>query len=366
MALLLTNADIAAVLDARECIDCLEEAYREMAAGQAVNQIRIDTEVPVAGLDDGRYVMKTMVGIIPKLNIAALRFISVIHSHPLLGGSPRKEAQPVAGGSGFVGLIILFDTTTTEPVAILQDGLIRNLRVAGTNAIAADHLARKDAETLGVIGSGWMARAHIEAFATIRHLKSIRIYSPNPEHRADAARQLTESLGLKVRAVDSPAEAVQNAELVVTATSARTPVLSGAWLAPGTHLSTVTACEIDGAAIDRADVVVLHSRETFETHLMGEGQFGSVTHGGSPKDPFTWEQLVKARVDTAGAPLLEDVLSGRFPGRTTPEQITLFLNVPGLGIQFAAAGARAYQRARAAGIGTEVPSEWFIQQMRTG
>lgn len=366
--LFLSNKEIEQLVDAKTCIDCLEEAYREMAYGRAINQLRMDTEVPLQNEDlvDGRYEFKTMVGIVPKLNVVALRIISVVHSYPTLYGQRRDDVIPLALGKGFVGLIMLLDLSTTEPIAILQDGYIRNLRVAGTSGVAAKYLAREDSETLGIIGSGWMARAHAEAMAAVRKIKRVMIYSPNLEHRIKCAQDISQKLGIEARAVDEPEEAVAKADIVVTATSAKEPVLMGKWLKAGSFFSSVKAMEIDATAIERAQLVVLHARRTFETHIMGEGQFGTVTQGEYGAGRFGWEKHLAGRIDLEKAPLLEEVVTGKVRGRSSREQIIFFNNVPGLGIQFAAAGAKAYERARHRGLGKEVPTEWFVQEMRTG
>lgn len=364
MVLFLSNEDVERVLKHDDLLNCLDDAYREMAYGRAINQQRIDTEVPVDGLEQGRYELKTMAGIIPKLNVAALRFISVLHSHPVQYGKIRDEVIPAALGYGFVGLIILFDLKTTEPIAVFQDGFIRNIRVAGTNALAAKYLAREDASTLGILGSGWMARAHAHAMCGIRHIRTIKLYSPNEQHRTQCAAELEKALGVRVQAVDQARDAVEGVDILMTTTSAKEPIVKGEWLVPGTHVGVVTHCELDAQALERMDVVVIHTRRMFETHLPGGGQFGTTTMG-SPTNYEAWDYAAK-RLAMEHAPLLEDILTGRAPGRTRPEQVSLFFNVPGLGIQFAAAAARALELAKAAGLGTEVPSELFVQRMRTG
>lgn len=363
MVLFLNNEEIEQVLDTPSFIQCLEEVYRELAHGGAVNQPRGDTRAPLEGFEDGRYSIKTQVGIVPGLNIGALRFISVAHSYPTLYGKKRDIAMPLAGGNGFVGLIVLFDINTTEPVAILNDGYIRDFRVACTAAIAAKHFARPDSDTLAIIGSGQMARAHAEAFFAVKKFSRLRVYSPDAGHRSNFARDMSPKLGVPVEAVDDPEKAVRGADIVAACTSSEEPVILGKWLDKGMFCTMVRGCEVDREAVERADLIPLGSGEVYKIHLMGEGPFGRIHEGGT-RDNFTpW---VNRKMDSEASPALWDVVAGKVPGRRSPDEIGLYIVGGGLGMLFAAPAAKAYQLAKEAGLGRDVPSEWFIQQRRTG
>lgn len=163
---------------------------------------------------------------------------------------------------------------------------------------------------------------------------------------------MTRTVGVPVRAVDGPREVVEGADCVVATTNASRPVFDGAWLAPGTFVASIVGgdhyrprWELDDTTIRRADRIVVNSRE----HLRAARQRDLL-------DPLEagalrWEMIGE----------LAEVIAGKVPGRTRPEEITLFKNNVGLGIQFAAVGARVLELCRAKGRGREIPSEWFLQ-----
>lgn len=367
MTLILSNEDISQILDVRACLECLEDAYREMAFGRVINLKRIDIEAPISesGFKEGSYELKTMAAIIPKHGIAALRFISAAHTVERLYGTVRNQSLGLAPGGRYVGLIVLFSVETLEPLAILQDGYIRNLRVAGTAAIAGKYLARQDASVLGLLGSGWMAAAHLEAFCQIRAINKAIVYSPNKEHRISFAKSMTERLGVDVVPVEKASQAIVGSHIAIAATSSKEPVLMGSWIEPGTFYTSVTSQELDAEAVEKADVKVLHSRETYETHLLGKGQYGHI-YLGDPMSEYRWSEHVKSRLKIEKLPLLEEVIVGKAKGRSFDWETATFFNTPGLGMQFAAVGAQAYRLAKSRNLGKEIDTNWFTQSMRTG
>jgi len=179
MTLILNNEEVRRVLRMDACLEILEDAYREQAEGRAMNQLRHDTEMPVPEMsNEGRYEFKTMVGVLPKYGVAALRMSSSIVHHPVTHGQKRVEKLPVAPGGRWVGMVQLYSTLTGEPLAIMPDGYLQRTRVAASSGIAAKHLARHDASVLGLYGSGWQARGQVEAMARVRRLKKVKVYSP--------------------------------------------------------------------------------------------------------------------------------------------------------------------------------------------
>jgi ornithine cyclodeaminase/alanine dehydrogenase-like protein (mu-crystallin family) len=365
MTLILSNEEVEQLLDAELCIEALEEAYWEQAAGRAISQIRMDTEVPIESRGGAeQFEFKTMVGILPKAGIAALRCSATIQRWSRGEATLRTDYVRSPGGR-LVGLIQLFSFKTCEPVAIFPDGYLQKMRVAATSAIGAKHLAPKDAATLGLFGSGWQASAHVEAFHSVRPIDRVLVYSPNREHRRRFAREMGEKVGVKVEAANAPEE-VYDADIVASATNSKEPVILGRHLKKGTHFSSIGPYEVDGEAIEKAERVVIHSRERYRTHVAGEGQFGKLVHG-NPYAPaeYDWEKHVLSRLDLAQTPLLEEVVSGKAPGRSSDDQITFFFNVQGLGLQFAAVGAKVYELALKRGMGREIPTDWLTQTVNT-
>jgi ornithine cyclodeaminase/alanine dehydrogenase-like protein (mu-crystallin family) len=351
MTLVVGNEDVEQVLTLDDCFEVVETAYREMAEGRAVNRARSHTYLPTSR-PDVAYCLKSMEGGVASLGVMALRLSSDHVAERVVAGLRRRDKLPSASGERYLGLILLFSTETLELLAVLHDGVIQKLRVGVTTALAMRHLARTDARTLGLFGSGWQASAHLPALCRVRDFREVRVYSPTVEHQRRFADEMTRTVGVPVRAVDGPREVVEGADCVVATTNASRPVFDGAWLAPGTFVASIVGgdhvrprWELDDTTIRRADRIVVNSRE----HLRAARQRDLL-------DPLEagalrWEMIGE----------LAEVIAGKVPGRTRPEEITLFKNNVGLGIQFAAVGARVLELCRAKGRGREIPSEWFLQ-----
>ena len=361
--LLINNQDVESLLTIHYCIEVLEDAYREWGFGRAAQfpkEGRMDLTAPSPGPELARrFTWGAMAGVLPKQGIFALRQKLDIHyhvEHP--AGEVTQEKFSIAPGT-YSGFILLVSTLNAEPLAIVNDGIIQHLRVAGTSAVAAKYLARKDSETLGLIGSGGMARTHIAAFCAIRPIKRVRVYSMTPANRERFAREMSETLGVEILAVTTPEAALEGADIASFCTDSVKPVMAHTdWVKPGMHFTSVLHSEI-GNAPERAEVIVLHERGGIvEEKALGEG----LPAGGevSMRTPYgMW--LERDRQDL---PTLAELLAGQAPGRTSPDQVSYFHNLPGAGIQFAAVGAKLLELARDREVGTRIPTEWFTQDIR--
>jgi alanine dehydrogenase len=338
VTLLLDNDDVRQVLRMRDCIDALARAFGDLADGRAVNRPRSHT---YTDLGEGRhYLFKSMDGALPSAGVHALRLSSdLTHEH-----AGRRDKIPAAPGGRYVGLVLLFDIATLAPLALIHDGELQRLRVGATSALAADRLARPDARAAGVIGSGWQAAMQIAGLREVRELDEIRVYAPTrekleafcAEHGATPA--------------DSARSAIEGADIVALSTNSHEPVLDGAWLEPGQHVGSIQGGELDDATLARADVVVVRSNERATYHYVP---------GHAPLDAQR-DRPVDDVVE------LGEVVAGR-AGRRDGDQITLFTgggtgNSSGLGIQFAAVGDVVFRAAAAAGLGRDLPTEWFTQK----
>ncbi len=346
MTLLLDNDDVRRVLRMRDCIDALANAFRDYARGRAVNRPRSHT---YTDLGEGRhYLLKTMDGSLPRHGVHALRVTSDL-TRETAGNGRRREKLAAAPGGRYVGLVLLFDIETLVPLAILHDGYLQRMRVGATSALAADALGRKDASVVAVVGAGWQAGAQIEGLREVRPLEEVRVYAPTRERleRFCAAHGAVPA--------SSARQAIEGADLVALATNAYEPVLDGAWLEPGQHVGSVQGHELDETTLDRADLVVVRSREEATFHYVP---------GHAPLAVAERKSL-SAR-SSGGVVELGEVLTGA-AGRRSPEEITLFTGggtgaSSGLGIQFAAVAHAVYEAARAAGLGRDLPTEWFTQK----
>ena len=351
MTLILSNADVEKVLSMPECLDVLESAYREMAHGRGVSRTRSDTVTPTVR-EDALYSLKSMDGVVPSLGVGAVR----INSDILSFANKRQVKLPLAPGNRYTGLVLLFSIATGEPLAIFPDGILQRMRVGATSAVGARYLARKDAGIVAVIGAGWQAGGHIMAIAAQRKLDGctldeIRCYSPTADKRTAFCREMEELTGVNVRGVASPEEATRGAGIVLCATNASQHVFMKSWIEPGMYVCTIRGPELEPAVVLDADIAAVNDRVVHENVATTKGVV-------LPK-----QRHAIAGFDVASAPTLAELVAGMARGRQTPEQTTVFVNLPGLGLQFAAVGAALYEKARAAGRGHELPTDWFTEDV---
>jgi len=355
MTMILSNQDVDELLTMPECIAVLEDAYRELAEGRGVNRRRTDSLAPTTR-PDALYSLKSMDGIVPKLGVGAVRINSDIITWPRSDGNLRREKVPAAPGNRWVGLVLLFSTENGEPLAIFPDGYLQRLRVGACNGLGIKYLAREDARTVGLLGSGWQAGGQVLAVTAVRRIERILCYSPNPERRRAFAREMSRQAGVEIVPVETPEAAVSGADIVLCATNTLEPIFFERWLQPGMLVTSIKKPEIEPAALARAGRVVIHGRDPAPLHVTSPGVvMPEVSEGRG------WSLLKE--VDFDKLPTLPELITGRTPGRESPEQITCFLNNIGMGYQFAAAGAAFYRKAKAAGRGREFPTEWFTQDV---
>lgn len=356
--LILDNDDVEDVLTMDRVVEELEAAYRDLGNEEAINAPRVDTLVPTPG-PGTYYGFKTMVGCVPRLGTMALRINSDIITWPERDGKRRREKVPAAPGERFVGDVFLWDTATGAPFARMPDGYIQRMRVGACNGVAADYLAREDASTVGLLGAGWQAGGQLLALNEVRDLERIDVYSPTPESRESFAEGFDQRLDATVRAVDSPETAVAGKDVIDSATNSLDPVIDPDWLEPGVHVTGVKKQEFTAECFRRADVSVLHSVEQrMQENVVLEGDVGGTpeTEDGWWTDDSLalWDEVASLGEVVAG-------VSGA-PRRTDDEQITLFMNNIGLGIQFAAVGAAVFELAAEAELGEVEPVERYTQE----
>ena len=353
MTLLLSNQEVDQALTMPQCMAVMEEAYRELAAGRGVNRRRSDTLAPTAR-PDALYSLKSMDGIASHLKVGAVRINSDIVSTPREGGTLRREKIPAAPGNRWVGLVLLFSTETGEPLAIFPDGYLQRLRVGAANGLAMQYLARADARAAGLIGSGWQAGAQLKALIAARPaVTRIHCWSPNPDRRRAFAREMSAQTGIGIVPVETPEEATRGMDIVVCATNALEPVFFARWLEPGMHLTSIKQPEIEPSALERVGRLVVHVHDAAPDHAGVSSPERAQGRG--------WKAL--DGLDFSALPTLPDLITGRAAGRESPDQITCFINNLGMGYQFAAAGAAVYRKAREHGLGRELPTEWFTQDV---
>jgi ornithine cyclodeaminase/alanine dehydrogenase-like protein (mu-crystallin family) len=360
--LYISNADVQSLLDTKTCLDALRAGYRDLARGDAAYIPRIDIHAPT-GREDDYYRWGSMSGVCRSMGVVATRIKSDIVSWP---GGETEEKWCIEPGT-YSGIILLYSIVNGEPLALINDGVLQHMRVGGSAGLGAEALAREDASVLGMMGSGGMAETYLEAIAAVRPIQTVKVYSPNREHREAYAREMTRRLEIEVIPVASPEEATRGSHIVSTATDAMSPTFEAAWVEPGAHVTCVSRRELDKAILDRADVIVQLGVGTIPPEFKVPGlewPYGGMASyiTGQPEER---RRLPQGRAAELGgyAGLLE-LETGQASGRTSPDQVTLFINTGTQGLQFAAVAGRTYQLAKERGLGQSMPLEWFLQDIR--
>jgi len=324
--LVLTAADVRRALPMSEAVEACERAYTAYSLGRAVVPLR--TQIAVPG---GEGVSVFMPAHLPAARATAVKVVSVY---------PRN---PEAGLPTILGMVVLLDAGTGAPVALLEGGYLTALRTGAAGGVAVRHLAGPDAEVVALFGAGAQGRTQVLAAACVRPVREVRVWDPVPGKAAALAQELGPELPA-VRWVfpTDPGEAVRGADIVITATTSRTPVFPGEVLEPGTHVSgigsfTPDAREIDETTLRRAARVVVDSREAV---LAEAGDIIIPLREGKIPEDFVFAEI-------------GEVAAGVRPGRENPKEITVYKAV-GLAVLDAAAAAAAWTRAKELGLGTKV------------
>lgn len=353
MTLILDNDEITGLLDMATSMAALESSYRDLAAGNGGTQPRHEIASP-SGREGHVYILKSIEGVHPPSRYATLRLNSDIIGWDVHAGSTRRVKVPAASGQRYVGLVLLFSTETGEPLAIFPDGVLQRIRVAATSALGARFMAREESRTVALIGSGWQAGAQAEAIATVRTLRDIRVFSPNPAHRQAFARTTEERLKLPVTPCESLESALEGADIVLCATNALDPLIRLHHLRPGVHYSSIKPAEIATDAVHACDRVAVHLRDNAPRIVRTRGVI---------LEEDRKQALAPDRdLGEDSFPELADLLTGHASGRQTADETTCFLNYSGTGYQFTAIAGLLYDKARSAGIGRDIPTDWLTER----
>lgn len=315
MALFLNEDEVRQVATMAMALDAVDEVFGGLGRGEVQALPRQRVRLPGGNLH-------TLIGSVPSSRALGLKTYA---SYP----------------DGIRFLVLVFDSEDGDLLAIMEADRLGQLRTGAASGIATRYLAREDAGIVGQIGAGWHSRTQIEAVCAVRPIRQVRVYSRRPEPREAYCRAMSAQLGVEFVPVASGREAVRGADVLIVLTTAREPVLLGDWLEPGQHVNAAGSNyadkqELDDEAIRRADVITADSVE--QAKIESGDLIASVDHG-----RIAWEQVLG----------LGDVVAGKRPGRTSPEQITLFES-QGLGVQDLALAARVYRAARERGLGVEI------------
>jgi ornithine cyclodeaminase len=330
--LVISRAEVRKLLNLDALIDALGDAMADWSAGRASVPARIAATVP-----EHEGLLAAMPGYAPSVHALMSKLVTL---YPRNAGSAIPSHQAV---------IVVFDPDTGSPVALVDGTEITAVRTGACSALSTRLLAREDASVLAILGTGVQARSHARAMPRVRAISEIRVAGRDRAKAASLANDLTAELGLTARAVASYEEALDGADIACATTSSLEPVVRREWLSPGMHVTSVgynpNGREIDDATVADA-LVCVESRSA-----------ATVPAGAGSNDPRSNDLIEPIRngiitVDHIHAELGELVLGSR-PGRTSPEQITLYKSV-GIAVQDAAAVALVLTAARERNVGREI------------
>jgi alanine dehydrogenase len=315
MALFLDEQQVTDLLTMEMAIAAVEEALKQHGLGTAINNPRTRVRLPSGQLH--------MMG-------AAL---------PTCGVIGYKAYTAFRGQARFH--VMLYSTDTGELLAMLQADRLGQMRTGAASGVATKHMARPDARSVGIFGTGWQARAQLEAVCAVRQLQAIKAFGRDATRRQTFCTEMSQQLGIPVEPADSPEAVVKGMEVVITATNARDPLFDGHWLEPGAHVNAIGSNalirrEIDDTTVRRSALIVVDSKA--QARLECGDLLGALERG-----LIHWEQVRE----------LGDVVAGFIPGRRQASDITLFES-HGLALWDLAAGMAVYDAAKAKGFGRAI------------
>ena len=324
--LLISGRDVRALLPMHECVTVMEGALRGVTDGSSVLPLR--TVMRLEGTPNAFAAMPAVVG----KGAGASRGAKIITVFP------GNDATPY---DSHIGVVLLFDAGHGTLFAIADASSITAIRTSAVSGLATRLLAREDATELAILGACVLAMPHLEAVRCVRDIRRVRIWSRSGEKSKAFAVRAREQFGVEVVVSGSAREAVEGAAVICTITAARTPVLEGAWLAPGAHVTAVGASlpharELDTAAVVRSRLFV----DRRESTLSEAGDFLIPRSEGAVTDAHILGEL-------------GDLLAGSVQGRVNRDDVTLFKSL-GLAVEDVAALRHIHTKAVAAGAGTRV------------
>jgi len=260
---------------------------------------------------------------------------------------------------------MVFSTRNGEPLAIINDGVIQHMRVGGCAGLGAKYLSREDSNVIGILGSGGMARTYLLAFNQVRRIRQVKVYSPTKRNRDDYAVEMSQKLGVEVLPRDRVDDVVRGSDVVATCTDSIQLVVNDAKLIePGMHLTCVKSNEWNPEIVKRSDLVVKMGRATknLDEGQMRIGGEAAVVAGNAEEI----KRIANPAVDifSQDFPVLTEVISGKLKGRTDKNQVTFFANSGTQGLQFASTAGYVVREAKRRGLGQQIPTDWFLQNIR--
>lgn len=316
MILYISDDELRSLASIEESAQVIEDLFIQESVAQAENKPTVELTIP-----NGFFRLK-----------AGVAYGYNCYGFKAYGGIRRAGRY----------LVFVYNLETAELEGIVEARGLTEIRTGAVSALATRYMARPDARTIGIIGTGREARAQVAALCKVRPIRSIKAYSRTAERREAFAQEMSEKLSIDVVPVRSAGECVRGADIVVTITSAKDPVLEGAWLDEGTYICAVGATtpnrrELDDEAVARAGTIVVEHLPQARAEL-GE-LLSAVEHG-----KLNWGKVRE----------LKDIVGGQVPGRASPNEINLFDSI-GVGTEDIAIASFALKKARELNLGQALP-----------
>jgi ornithine cyclodeaminase/alanine dehydrogenase-like protein (mu-crystallin family) len=323
--LIVGGADVRRALPMADCIEAVDRAMRALSGGGAVVPLRT-----VMSLPGGRRFFGAMPGYLQDPSGLGVKMITVFPDNPKLGLSSH------------IGVVVLFDSDTGLPLAVMDAAEVTAIRTAAASAVATRALARHNAGHLAILGTGEQAITHLEAISLVRKLHVVKVWGRTRENAELFAREQGARLSLRVEVAASAEEAVKGADLICTVTSSREPVLNGAWVARGAHINLVGASQLFAREAD--DDVVAMSRFFVDSRTSARAEAGELKH--AMDAGLVSESHILGEIG--------EVLTGAVVGRLADHDVTVYKSL-GVAAQDMAAAHVIYERAVREGLGTRAP-----------
>lgn len=364
MTLFINNEVVEQVLTMEDTIAALEQSYRDIATGEAVCRPRIDIRIPTSDASK-RYQFGSMEGGSTS-GYFAVRMKSDIVYETTYRGARTKEKYCREPGL-FCGLIFLTATENGEPLALINDGVLQHMRVGADGGIGVKYMSNEDAEVVGMLGSGGMARTHMQAFTTVRNIRKLQVFSPTAANREAFAAEMRERHNIEVEVCNKPEDIYKGAHIVAAVTDSSVPVMDGACLEAGQHILNIGGGgSPDAASLERVDVYFRFGNAPppiGRPDLLLDDEYL-----GWEARPDSNTRIGKRRAHGVKLPdrmvSFAELLSSVKAGRTSSEQITYSERGNLQGAQFYAIAGHVYELAREQNLGNEVPTDWFLQDIR--
>lgn len=317
MALLLTEADVKKILTMPLALEAVEDSFRRLAAGTAILHYRQRLHIPRKGL------------------------LNYMGAADETSGYMGLKIYSIARGVARF-LVPLYSAESGQLMALIEADYLGQMRTGAASGVATRLMARQDARIVAIIGTGLQARTQLEAIAAVRKIESVRAFGRDLNRREQYAGEMAARLQIAVKAVSSVEEAVRGADIVITSTNSKSPVLEGRCLEPGMHINAIGVNqaekrELDTEAVLRCEVISADSREQSKIEA---GDLIQAFRDDAPR----WDRVLE----------FSDIVAGKFSGRTSPAQITMFKS-NGVATEDIVVAGRIYELALQRGLGREIP-----------